>query len=155
MQLTIAKGALVPSNDESRQEMAKALKAAGLGVAIGTTFDVAIVHPRNASFNGKIFAALGELAKMIDSEIDPLRWQIMYDGGWGQDIVLPDGEIVAVLPSMSKTSMSEKELQEFWEAARDYVSKEIMIRLTPEQQERCRQMFELGADNQPNPLQAG
>jgi hypothetical protein len=153
MQLTIIKGALVPSSDLERMDLHKALKAAGIESKIGQSFDVQLVHPRNAKFNSKVFAALNAIAEMLGIAEFNLRAEIMYETGRGTDIKLRDGKVVTVLPSMSKTNMSEAELESFWNDAVNYIVKEIGISFDGDQQKRMREI--LGLDEQHNPLQGG
>jgi hypothetical protein len=152
MQLTIIKGALVPASDLERMDLHKALKAAGIESKIGQSFDVQLVHPRNAKFNAKIFAALTGIADMLGISELMLRAEIMYETGRGMDVKLRDGKLVTVLPSMSKTHMSEAELRAFWEDAVEYIVKEIGISFDGDQQKQMREI--LGLDEQHNPLQA-
>lgn len=153
MQLTIIKGALVPATDLERMDLHKALKAHGIESKIGQSFDVQLVHPRNAKFNAKIFAALNAIAEMIGISEFNLRAEIMYETGRGTDIKLRDGKTITVLPSMSKANMSEAELSSFWDDAVAYIVKEIGISLDGDQQKQMREI--LGIDEQHNPLQGG
>ena len=156
MQLTIIKGALIPKDDLERMELHKQLKAAGIESKIGASFDVQLVHPRNAKFNAKVFAALNEIANMIGTSELQLRAEIMYETGRGIDVKMRDGKIVTVLPSMSKTSMSEAELEAFWKDAVDYIVKEIGISLDGDQQTRMREILGLDEQHRPvNPMQGG
>lgn len=153
MQLTIIKGALVPASDLERMDLHKALKAAGIESKIGQSFDVQLVHPRNAKFNAKVFAALNGIADMLGISELMLRAEIMYETGRGMDVKLRDGKAVTVLPSMSKTNMPEAELKAFWEDAVEYIVKEIGISFDGDQQKQMREI--LGIDEQHNPIQAG
>lgn len=153
MQLTIIKGALIPASNLERVELHKQLKAHGIESKVGQSFDVMLVHPRNARFNSKVFAALNEIAEMLNIPELNLRAEIMYETGRGTDITLRDGKVVTILPSMSKTSMSEAELESFWNDAVAYIVKEIGISLDGDQQARMRHA--LGIDEQHNPLQGG
>lgn len=153
MQLTIIKGALVPSDDLERMDLHKQLKAHGLQSKVGEKFDVLLVHPRNIKFNAKVFAALNSIAEMLGIPEFNLRAEIMYETGRGVDIKLRDGKVVTVLPSMSKVSMTEKEMESFWNDAVDYIVKEIGISLDGDQQTKMREI--LGLDEQHNPLRAG
>lgn len=156
MQLTIIKGALVPASDLERMELHKQLKAAGIESKIGQSFDVQLVHPRNAKFNAKVFAALNEIAEMLGITELQLRAEIMYETGRGLDVKLRDGKIVTVLPSMSKTSWPEAQLESFWNDAVDYIVREIGISLDADQQTRMREILGIDEQHQPlNPMQGG
>lgn len=153
MQLTIIKGALVPASDLERMDLHKQLRAHGIESKIGQSFDVQVIHPRNAKFNAKIFAALNAIAEMLGIPELNLRAEIMYETGRGTDITLRDGKVVTVLPSMSKASMSAPQLEAFWNDAVDYIVREIGISFDGDQQKRMREI--LGIDEQHNPLQGG
>ena len=152
MKLNVVKGALVPANDDARQELNKKAK-------VGGVLEVEIVNERNAAFNAKVFTTIAEIAKMLDVDPDEFRAEIIYETGRGKDIALRDGKaVVTVLPSMSKHSMTQAELEAFWEDARAYILKEVMIALDADQQERVLEM--LGATREDerkavNPLAGG
>ena len=153
MQLTIIKGAHIPSDDLERMTLHKQLKTVGIESKVGSKFDVLLVHPRNIRFNAKVFAALNAIAEMLGIPEFNLRAEIMYETGRGIDITLRDGKVVTVLPSMSKVSMTEKEMESFWNDAVAYIVKEIGISFDGDQQKRMREI--LGLDEQHNPLQGG
>jgi uncharacterized protein (DUF1778 family) len=148
----VVKGALVPANDHARQVL-------NTNTKIGDTIEVEIVHERNAGFNAKVFATLAEIAKMLGEDEQAFRAEIIYETGRGQDIALRAGKaVVTVLPSMSKHSMTQAELEAFWEDARNYILKEVMVSLDAAQQERVLEM--LGATREDerkatNPLAGG
>jgi len=152
MKLNVVKGALVPANDDARQELNKKAK-------VGGVLEVEIVNERNTAFNAKVFTTIAEIAKMLDVDPDEFRAEIIYETGRGKDIALRDGKaVVTVLPSMSKHSMTQAELEAFWEDARAYILKEVMIALDADQQERVLEM--LGATREDerkavNPLAGG
>jgi uncharacterized protein (DUF1778 family) len=151
MKLNVVKGALVPANDDARQTLNAKTK-------IGGTIEVEIVHERNAAFNSKVFVTLDEVAKMLGSTMQQLRAEIMYESGRGEDIKMRDGKIITVLPSMSKHSMTQAELEAFWDDARHYILKEVMISLDGDQQERVLQMLGATRDDEreaTNPLAGG
>ena len=151
MQLNVVKGALVPANEAARQELNKVAK-------VGDKLEVELVHERNAAFNSKVFVTIAEIAKMLNIGADELRAEITYETGRGDDIHLRDGRVVTVLPSMSKLTMTQAELEAFWNDARDYILKEVMIALDGDQQLRVLEM--LGASRKDekearNPLAGG
>lgn len=152
MKLNVVKGALVPANDDARQELNKKAK-------VGGVLEVEIVNERNAAFNAKVFTTIAEIAKMLDVDPDEFRAEIIYETGRGKDIALRAGKaVVTVLPSMSKHSMTQAELEAFWEDARAYILKEVMVSLDADQQERVLEM--LGATREDerkavNPLAGG
>jgi len=152
MKFNVVKGALVPANDDARQELNKKAK-------VGGVLEVEIVNERNTAFNAKVFTTIAEIAKMLDVDPDEFRAEIIYETGRGKDIALRDGKaVVTVLPSMSKHSMTQAELEAFWEDARAYILKEVMIALDADQQERVLEM--LGATREDerkavNPLAGG
>jgi uncharacterized protein (DUF1778 family) len=152
VRLNVVKGALVPANDDARQELNKKTK-------LGQVIEMELVNERNTAFNGKVFATLAEIAKMLDIDADTFRAEIVYETGRGQDIALRAGKtVVTVLPSMSKHSMTQAELEAFWDDARAYILKEVMISLDAAQQERVLEM--LGATREDerkatNPLAGG
>jgi hypothetical protein len=152
MKLNVAKGALVPANDDARQVLNKKTK-------VGDTIDVEIVHERNAAFNSKVFATIAEIAKMLGADEKTFRAEIIYETGRGYDVTLRNGtKVVTVLPSMSKHSMTQAELETFWDDARHYILKEVMISLDGDQQERVLQMLGATRDderNVTNPLAGG
>jgi len=152
MKLNVVKGALVPANDDARQELNKKAK-------VGGVLEVEIVNERNTGFNAKVFTTIAEIAKMLDVDPDEFRAEIIYETGRGKDIALRAGKaVVTVLPSMSKHSMTQAELEAFWEDARAYILKEVMVSLDADQQERALEM--LGATREDerkavNPLAGG
>ena len=152
MKLNVVKGALVPANDDARQELNKKAK-------VGGVLEVEIVNERNTAFNAKVFTTIAEIAKMLDVDPDEFRAEIIYETGRGKDIALRAGKaVVTVLPSMSKHSMTQAELEAFWEDARAYILKEVMVSLDADQQERVLEM--LGATREDerkavNPLAGG
>jgi uncharacterized protein (DUF1778 family) len=152
MRLNVVKGALVPANNHARQMLNSNTK-------IGDSIEVEIVNERNTAFNAKVFATIAEIAKMLDIDADEFRAEIIYETGRGKDIALRAGKaVVTVLPSMSKHSMTQAELEAFWDDARAYILKEVMIALDADQQERVLEM--LGATREDerkavNPLAGG
>jgi uncharacterized protein (DUF1778 family) len=152
MKLNVVKGALVPANDDARQELNKKTK-------LGQVIEVELVNERNTGFNAKVFTTIAEIAKMLDVDPDEFRAEIIYETGRGKDIALRAGKaVVTVLPSMSKHSMTQAELEAFWEDARAYILKEVMVSLDADQQERVLEM--LGATREDerkavNPLAGG
>lgn len=148
MRLNVVKGALVPANDDARQVLNKKTK-------VGDTIEVEMVNERSAAFNSKVFVTLDEVAKMIGSTMQQLRAEIMYESGRGEDLRLRDGKIVTVLPSMSKLAMTQSELESFWDDARRYILKEVMISLDGDQQERVRNMLGANEQEATNPLAGG
>ena len=152
MRLNIVKGALVPANDHARQVL-------NSNTRIGDAIEVEIVNERNAAFNAKVFATITEIAKMLNTDEKSFRAEIMYETGRGYAITVRNStKDVIVLPSMSKHSMTQGELEAFWEDARQYILKEVMIALDGDQQERVLEM--LGATREyerkaVNPLAGG
>jgi len=142
----------VPANDDARQELNKKTK-------LGQVIEVELVNERNTGFNAKVFTTIAEIAKMLDVDPDEFRAEIIYETGRGKDIALRAGKaVVTVLPSMSKHSMTQAELEAFWEDARAYILKEVMVSLDADQQERVLEM--LGATREDerkavNPLAGG
>jgi hypothetical protein len=105
-----------------------------------------------------VFVTLAEIAKMLNTSPESFRAEIVYESGRGEDLHLRDGRIVTVLPSMSKLSMTQAELETFWDDARQYILKEVMIALDGDQQTRVLEM--LGATREDerkavNPLAGG
>lgn len=151
MRLNVVKGALVPADDATRVQLNKIAK-------IGDSISVMEVNERNQAFNNKVFATLQELAELLGTDPMTMRAEIAYGTGWGWDITLPDGKSVTMLPSMSRYSMPQRDLEDFWAAAREYILKEVMVRLDAAQQERVLEM--LGATREDeekatNPLAGG
>ena len=134
MRLNVVKGALVPADDDARSQLNKRAK-------IGDTLEVELLNERNVAFNNKVFATLDEVARMLGITTDQLRAEIMYETGYGEDLRMRDGKIIAVLPSMSKAHMTMGELETFWDEMRKYILKEVMISLDGDQQERVLQML--------------
>ena len=81
MKLNVVKGALVPANDDARQELNKKAK-------VGGVLEVEIVNERNTGFNAKVFTTIAEIAKMLDVDPDEFRAEIIYETGRGKDIAL-------------------------------------------------------------------
>jgi len=151
VRLNVVKGALVPGDDDARQVLNKKTK-------VGDTIEVELVNDRNAAFNAKIFVTIAEIAKMLNVEPEALRAEIAYESGRGDDIHLRDGRVVTVLPSMSKLTMTQAELEAFWEDARSYILTEVMISLDGAQQERVLEMLGATRDDERkvrNPLAGG
>ena len=134
MRLSVIKGALVPADDDARAQLNKRAK-------IGDTLEVELLNERNVAFNNKVFATLDEISRMLGITTDQLRAEIMYETGYGEDLRMRDGKVIAVLPSMSKAHMTMGELETFWEEMRKYILKEVMISLDGDQQERVLQML--------------
>lgn len=134
LRLNVVKGALVPADDDARSQLNKRAK-------LGDTLEVELLHQRNAAFNAKVFVTLEEIAKMLGITELQFRAEIMYETGRGEDVKMRDGTRILVLPSMSKTSMTQGELEDFWIDARAYILKEVMISLDGDQQERVLQML--------------
>lgn len=134
MRLSVIKGALVPADDDARAQLNKRAK-------IGDTLEVELLNERNVAFNNKVFATLDEVARMLGITTDQLRAEIMYETGYGEDLRMRDGKVIAVLPSMSKAHMTMGELETFWDEMRKYILKEVMISLDGDQQERVLQML--------------
>ena len=134
MRLNVVKGALVPADDDARSQLNKRAK-------IGDTLEVELLNERNVAFNNKVFATLDEVARMLGITTDQLRAEIMYETGYGEDLRMRDGKVIAVLPSMSKAHMTMGELETFWDEMRKYILKEVMISLDGDQQERVLQML--------------
>jgi hypothetical protein len=151
VRLNVVKGALVPADDDARQTLNKKTK-------VGDTIAVELVNDRHAAFNSKVFVTLAEIAKMLNTSPEAFRAEIVYESGRGEDLHLRDGRIVTVLPSMSKLSMTQAELQMFWDDARQYILKEVMIALDAAQQERVLEMLGASRDDERravNPLAGG
>jgi antitoxin component of MazEF toxin-antitoxin module len=152
MRLNVVKGALVPAADADVQVLRdKQIK-------IGQTIEVELVNDRNAAFNSKVFATLAEIAKMLDITPETFRAEIAYETGRGEDLHLRNGDIITVLPSMSKLAMTQAELTAFWDDAQAYILKEVMISLDGDQQARVLQMFGVQREDEEkviNPLAGG
>ena len=133
MKLSFVKGALVPADDEAR--------AIGKRHKIGDVIDFEVLHERSVKFNAKIHATLDEIAKMLDIEMEALRAEILIETGRAHLLKLRDGKRVWALPSMSRASMSQKDLSDFWDEACEYIRREVMISLDGDQQERVNQMI--------------
>lgn len=149
MRLSFIKGALVPVDDEAR----------GLGKKhkIGDEIEIEVLNPRHQTFNSKVFVTLDEIAKMLGITMQSLRAEILIETGRAENLKLRDGTRAWALPSMSKTAMTQSELESFWEDARAYILKEVMISLDADQQERVLNL--LGAKREDeravNPLAGG
>ena len=134
MKLSFIKGALVPTNEETRAALGSKYK-------VGDVIEIEILNPRRAAFNSKVHATLDEIAKMLGIGMLALRAEILVETGRGELLKLRDGKRVWVLPSMSKASMTQGELESFWDDAREYIRHEVMISLDGDQQERVNQMI--------------
>jgi hypothetical protein len=151
MRLSVVKGALVPADDDTRQRLNKIAK-------IGDSISVVEINERNQAFNNKVFATLQELAEMLGTDPKTMRAEIAYGTGYGWDITLPDGKSITMLDSMSRYSMTQRELEDFWAAARTYILAEVMIRLDADQQKRVLEMLGATRDDERravNPLAGG
>jgi len=133
MKLSFVKGALVPADDEAR--------AIGKHHKIGDVIDFEVLSERSIKFNGKVHATLDEIAKMLGITMQALRAEILIETGRAELLKLRDGKRVWALPSMSRASMSQKELETFWDEACDYIRREVMISLDGDQQARVNQMI--------------
>jgi hypothetical protein len=136
MKLSFIKGALVPADDEAR----------GLGKShkIGDVIDIEVLHERRTKFNGKVHVTLDEISKMLGIEMMALRAEILIETGRATSIKLRDGKRVWALPSMSRSSWTMKDLESFWDDARNYIRKEVMISLDGDQQERVNDLLNDG-----------
>ena len=146
MRLSFIKGALVPADDEAR--------ALGRKYRVGDEIEFEVLNPRHQTFNSKVFVTLDEIAKMLGITMHSLRAEILIETGRAENLKLRDGTRAWALPSMSKTAMTQSELESFWEDARVYILKEVMISLDGAQQERVQAL--LGVEREAvNPLAGG
>jgi hypothetical protein len=147
MKLSFIKGALVPADDEAR--------ALGKKYRVGDEIEFEVINPRRAAFNSKVFVSLDEIAKMLDITMMSLRAEILIETGRAENLKLRDGTRVWAVPSMSKAAMTQSELESFWDDARTYILKEVMISLNGDQQTRVRAMLGANEENVVNPLAGG
>lgn len=138
MRLSFIKGALVPIDDEAR--------ALGKKYKIGDEIEFEVLQARHVKFNAKVHATLDEIAKMLGIEMKLLRAEILVETGRATQLKLRDGRRVWVLPSMSRASMTQSELESFWDDARDYIRREVMISLDGDQQARVSDMISDGVN---------
>lgn len=137
MRLSFVKGALVPANEETRAALGGKYK-------VGDTIEIEIINPRRAAFNSKVHATLDEVAKMLGIDMLSLRAEILVETGRAQNLKLRNGKRVWLLPSMSKASMTQSELESFWDDARLYIQNHVMPTLPGEQQARVNNMISDG-----------
>jgi hypothetical protein len=135
--LSFIKGALIPADEETRKDLGSKHK-------VGDVIDVEVLNPRRVKFNSLIHVTLDEIAKMVGSDMKALRAEILIETGRASAIKLRDGVIVWALPSMSRSSWTMKDLESFWDDAREYIKREIMISLDAEQQERVNNLLNDG-----------
>lgn len=118
MKLSFVKGALVPADDEA--------KGLGKGHKIGDIIDIEVLHERRVKFNNLIHVTLDEISKMLDVDAKALRAEILIETGRAEMIKLRDGRRVWALPSMSRSSWTNKDLEAFWDDAREYIRSKIV-----------------------------
>lgn len=137
MKLSVIKGALIPGDDEARATLNKKFR-------IGDSFEVEVLNERWVKFNSKIHVILDDVAKTLGITMQQLRAEILIETGRAENLKLRDGTRVWALPSMSRASMTQKELTTFWDDARLYIRNQVMPSLPGEQQARVSELIDDG-----------
>jgi len=137
MRLSFIKGALVPANEETRKDLGSKYK-------VGDAIDIEVLNERSVKFNSKIHVTLDEVAKLLGITMKQLRAEILIESGRAENLKLRDGKRVWALPSMSRASMTQKELEAFWDDARLYIRNHVMPSLPGEQQARVNELISDG-----------
>jgi hypothetical protein len=81
---------------------------------------------------------------MLGITMQQLRAEILVETGRAESLKLRDGKRVWALPSMSRASMTQSELETFWDDARLYIRNHVMPTLPGEQQARVNDLISDG-----------
>ena len=110
MRVSVPKGknALLPYDKEARDMIA--------GLNTGDVMHVELAHDRHAAFERLVFACIGRWAKAKGWETENAQVWLQYMIGDFKPIFV-DGRLVRVIKSMSRRSMSGRELRDWWAKA--------------------------------------
>lgn len=134
MKLAIGKGVLFPHDDEARDFLAKHRPS--------DIVEIEMLSARSIKFNAWVFGVVDRLAKMLGVTFDEMRAELLVETGRASSLQLrTDGKWVTVLPSMSRASMTQRELSSFWDDAKQYILDKVMISLDVPDQNIIREML--------------
>jgi hypothetical protein len=132
-QFAIGKNVLLPHDDAARQALAK--------YKVGDVVDVDILNPINTKFNNLMFAAIGKLAKACSQTTKQMTVRLLVMTGRFQMVQITDHKKVLVADSMSRSSMTQSEREEFWNDLRAIASDQLLPLIDDRAAEEIREMF--------------
>jgi hypothetical protein len=77
----------------------------------------------------KIFATIAEIAKATGDEPEALRAELLVETGHYHDCGELYGRTIAVVSSMSRHSMRDRELLAFWQEAKQVIMRKVLRRV--------------------------
>jgi len=115
-------GILLPMDDG-----AKAITS-----TVGETLDVEILYDRDMIYHRRVMATINDLAKEIGQSPEWLRAQLLVYVGLFHIVGTLDGKHVLALTSMSRHSMRDPELHQFWDDAKEHIVNRVLPMVTNE-----------------------
>jgi hypothetical protein len=136
MRFVISRDGLKPFDAAARDFLAN--------VADGEPITMEALHERDMVEHRRIFAIIGELAKALHTTPEKVRAELLV--GTGNFTLLGDvlGMPVVAINSMSRRSMKDHELHEFWSEAQDIIRTSLLGRVADaDERERLAEMLSL------------
>jgi hypothetical protein len=104
----------------------------------GEPIEVEAYHPRDMIFHRFLMSQIGDLAKALHTTHEKMRAELLYaTGNFTLVGNLTGGTPVVAVSSMSRHSMTDRELHIFWDESRDVIISRLLP-LVEDDAERAR-----------------
>ena len=99
---------------------------------VGEVIDVEIAWDRDMIFHRRLFATMRDLAKETGQTPEWMRAQLLVYTGLFNIVGDLDGTHVIAVNSLSRHSMRDSELHEFWDDAKQHVVSRVLPKIANE-----------------------
>lgn len=133
MYFKVTDGMLAPMTKEAHEAMQK--------YANGDELEIEILKPMYSRFNAKMFAAIGMLAKATGVTTEGMKARLLIMTGRFEMVAITTTKRIPVPHSMSRTAMSQRQREEFWDDLREIASAQILPFIDLGEAEKIRNIF--------------
>lgn len=115
---TIGKGGVLMPMDDGAKAIASG--------KVGEVVELEVLYDRDMVYHRRVFATMRDLAKAIGQSPEWMRAQLLTYCGLFHIVGTLDNKHVIAVNSMSRHSMRDEELHQFWEDAKAHVVARVL-----------------------------
>jgi hypothetical protein len=114
---SVGKGNILLPMDDGAKEITR---------KVGETLDVEAAFERDMIYHRRVFATMRELALAVGQSPEWMRAQLLVYCGLFNIVGDLDGKHVIAINSMSRHSMRDDELHQFWDDAKEHIVHRVL-----------------------------